>query len=171
MATVIGPTPPGTGVMNDASFLTSSKSTSPQSFPSKRLMPTSITTAPFFIHSFSKYAIFGKCHLFKLTKNMDQLAEQVVLQYNNCGAFGANGRLSVDAPGLHEICRQKNVSRCEFCFTRRVCRGERYSKHILFKDIYLCIYVWYHEIASNCTALYAAVFFGDYYEYRVASLY
>ena len=29
MATVIGPTPPGTGVINDATSLTSSKSTSP----------------------------------------------------------------------------------------------------------------------------------------------
>jgi len=51
IATVIGPTPPGTGVMNDARFATASKSTSPtvRRLPSgcfTRLIPTSITTAP-----------------------------------------------------------------------------------------------------------------------------
>ena len=46
---VIGPTPPGTGVMADAFSLTFSKSTSPQSLPfSSRSMPTSMTTAPSF---------------------------------------------------------------------------------------------------------------------------
>src|SRR5207244_6001906 len=44
-ATVIGPTPPGTGVMNPASLLTFSKSTSPRSFPSTRVRPTSTTAA------------------------------------------------------------------------------------------------------------------------------
>ena len=44
---VIGPTPPGTGVMYEAFSRTPSKSTSPTSRPSgSRLMPTSITTAP-----------------------------------------------------------------------------------------------------------------------------
>ena len=46
MATVMGPTPPGTGVMAEATGATESKSTSPTSFPSTRLIPTSITTAP-----------------------------------------------------------------------------------------------------------------------------
>mgnify|MGYP003290708962 CR=1 FL=1 len=42
--TVIGPTPPGTGVMYDAFFSTSSKHTSPQSLPSSlTLIPTSMT--------------------------------------------------------------------------------------------------------------------------------
>src|SRR6266480_3232563 len=46
-ATVIGPTPPGTGVIQPATFLTASKSTSPASVPSaRRLMPTSMTHAP-----------------------------------------------------------------------------------------------------------------------------
>ena len=40
------PTPPGTGVITDASSLTSSKLTSPQRFPSSStFIPTSITTA------------------------------------------------------------------------------------------------------------------------------
>ena len=44
---VIGPTPPGTGVMWLATALTPSNSTSPHSFPSsRRFMPTSITMAP-----------------------------------------------------------------------------------------------------------------------------
>ncbi len=43
---VKGPTPPGTGVIWLATSLTSSKSTSPTSPVSVRLMPTSITTAP-----------------------------------------------------------------------------------------------------------------------------
>ena len=53
MAIVIGPTPPGTGVMNEAFAATSSKATSPtRRVPlalfgsSMRLMPTSITIAP-----------------------------------------------------------------------------------------------------------------------------
>ena len=45
---VMGPTPPGTGVMAFAFLLTSSKSTSPQRPLSVRLMPTSMTTAPSF---------------------------------------------------------------------------------------------------------------------------
>ena len=49
MARVMGPTPPGTGVMYDALSTTASKSTSPTIFPfSSRLMPTSMTTAPCF---------------------------------------------------------------------------------------------------------------------------
>ena len=49
MVIVIGPTPPGTGVMSDAFLETSSKSTSPHSFPfSSRFIPISITTAPSF---------------------------------------------------------------------------------------------------------------------------
>ena len=53
IATVIGPTPPGTGVIADATSETPSKSTSPASrYPrfrdesSTRFTPTSITTAP-----------------------------------------------------------------------------------------------------------------------------
>ena len=45
---VSGPTPPGTGVMAPAIWRTDSKSTSPHSLPSTRLMPTSITVAPGF---------------------------------------------------------------------------------------------------------------------------
>ena len=44
---VIGPTPPGTGVITEALGSTEAKSTSPQSFPfSSRSIPTSITAAP-----------------------------------------------------------------------------------------------------------------------------
>ena len=47
MAIVIGPTPPGTGVIQPATSAAAAKSTSPASLPSgKRLMPTSITQAP-----------------------------------------------------------------------------------------------------------------------------
>ncbi len=53
MQTVIGPTPPGTGVIFDAIGDTPAKSTSPTSlYPvfldasATRLMPTSMTTAP-----------------------------------------------------------------------------------------------------------------------------
>ncbi len=49
MARVMGPTPPGTGVMYDALSTTASKSTSPTILPfSSRLMPISMTTAPCF---------------------------------------------------------------------------------------------------------------------------
>src|SRR5512137_1083255 len=48
VAIVIGPTPPGTGVMAEAMSMTAAKSTSPTSFPSRWLIPTSITTAPGF---------------------------------------------------------------------------------------------------------------------------
>ena len=48
---VIGPTPLGTGVITAALSFTVSKSTSPHSLPSTRLMPTSMTTAPFFTQS------------------------------------------------------------------------------------------------------------------------
>ena len=59
MAIVIGPTPPGTGVMAPATFDAAAKSTSPTSFvfPSPfsgagtRLMPTSMTQAPGFTQS------------------------------------------------------------------------------------------------------------------------
>src|SRR5690606_12082113 len=52
-AMVMGPTPPGTGVMAAAFSATSQKATSPTSLvlpspASRRLMPTSITTAPSF---------------------------------------------------------------------------------------------------------------------------
>src|SRR6185436_5253087 len=51
-ATVIGPTPPGTGVIARARSRAAAKSTSPQSLPAAlRFMPTSITTAPRRIHS------------------------------------------------------------------------------------------------------------------------
>ena len=50
-AIVIGPTPPGTGVIALATFETSSKSTSPTIPESVLLMPTSITIAPFFTQS------------------------------------------------------------------------------------------------------------------------
>ena len=45
---VIGPTPPGTGVMTEAFGSTAAKSTSPHNFPvsGSRFTPTSITTAP-----------------------------------------------------------------------------------------------------------------------------
>src|SRR5262249_27022216 len=47
MVMVMGPTPPGTGVMAEASGRTTSKSTSPVSRPSgSRFMPTSTTAAP-----------------------------------------------------------------------------------------------------------------------------
>ena len=52
VATVIGPTPPGTGVIQLARLAAASKPTSPTRRPSsRRLMPTSITTAPGFTHS------------------------------------------------------------------------------------------------------------------------
>ena len=58
MAIVIGPTPPGTGVMSDATWRTPSKSTSPTSrvplavcSSGIRFIPTSITTAPDFTMS------------------------------------------------------------------------------------------------------------------------
>jgi len=50
-AIVIGPTPPGTGVIALATLETSSKSTSPTSPESVLLIPTSITIAPFFTQS------------------------------------------------------------------------------------------------------------------------
>src|SRR5262249_20796016 len=50
-AMVIGPTPPGTGVIQPAISCAAAKSTSPASLPSMRLMPTSITTAPGFTMS------------------------------------------------------------------------------------------------------------------------
>ena len=47
VATVIGPTPPGTGVISPARFFAVSKSTSPDRRPfARRLMPMSITVAP-----------------------------------------------------------------------------------------------------------------------------
>ena len=42
----MGPTPPGTGVIEEAFSFADSKSTSPQSFPLILCIPTSITTAP-----------------------------------------------------------------------------------------------------------------------------
>jgi len=49
MVTVIGPTPPGTGVIAEATSATAAKSTSPHSLPAvSRFIPTSITTAPGF---------------------------------------------------------------------------------------------------------------------------
>ena len=53
---VIGPTPPGTGVIAPATFAASAKATSPTmrdlpSSPGTRLMPTSITVAPGLIQS------------------------------------------------------------------------------------------------------------------------
>ena len=51
-ARVIGPTPPGTGVIQAARLIASSKPTSPINWPlSWRLMPTSMTIAPGLIHS------------------------------------------------------------------------------------------------------------------------
>src|SRR5574341_1731520 len=46
IATVMGPTPPGTGVINDVFSFTLSKSTSPTSLPFTLFVATSITTAP-----------------------------------------------------------------------------------------------------------------------------
>ena len=52
MATVIAPTPPGTGVIQPAISAASSKATSPQSVPSsRRWIPTSMTAAPGLIQS------------------------------------------------------------------------------------------------------------------------
>ena len=52
IAIVIGPTPPGTGVIAPATFSALSNSTSPHSFLfSSLFIPTSITTAPSFIIS------------------------------------------------------------------------------------------------------------------------
>ena len=52
VATVIGPTPPGTGVIQLARCAAASNPTSPTRRPSSsRLMPTSITTAPGLTHS------------------------------------------------------------------------------------------------------------------------
>lgn len=58
IATVIGPTPPGTGVMKPATLEASAKSTSPTNrYPDfllgslTALVPTSITAAPGFIQS------------------------------------------------------------------------------------------------------------------------
>ena len=50
---VMGPTPPGTGEMWEAISDTEANSTSPTSFPSGgRLIPTSMTVAPWFYHLF-----------------------------------------------------------------------------------------------------------------------
>ena len=52
VAIVIGPTPPGTGEIQPATWLADANSTSPQSTPSGvRVMPTSSTIAPGLIHS------------------------------------------------------------------------------------------------------------------------
>src|SRR6516225_5953736 len=52
MAIVMGPTPPGTGVMWEARSAAAANSTSPTSLPlGRRLMPTSMTTAPGFTHA------------------------------------------------------------------------------------------------------------------------
>src|SRR6185369_14439371 len=52
MVMVMGPTPPGTGVMAEARSLAAPNSTSPTSFFSPtRFTPTSITTAPSLIHA------------------------------------------------------------------------------------------------------------------------
>src|SRR6056297_14443 len=52
VATVIGPTPPGTGVIQDARRLAASKSRSPRTRPSgSRCMPISTATVPGCIHS------------------------------------------------------------------------------------------------------------------------
>src|SRR5690348_4801067 len=51
MAIVIGPTPPGTGVIAPATSPTGPKSTSPTRPSSVRLMPTSMTVAPCFTMS------------------------------------------------------------------------------------------------------------------------
>ena len=52
IAIVIGPTPPGTGVIAPATFSALSNSTSPHSFLfSSLFIPTSITTAPSYIIS------------------------------------------------------------------------------------------------------------------------
>jgi hypothetical protein len=48
---VISPTPPGTGVIADAISFIESKSTSPFNLPFTLFIPTSTTTAPFFIKS------------------------------------------------------------------------------------------------------------------------
>ena len=50
-AMVIGPTPPGTGVIALATFFEDSKSTSPTILPLALFIPTSITIASFFIQS------------------------------------------------------------------------------------------------------------------------
>src|SRR3989344_3334234 len=57
LATVMGPTPPGTGVIAEAFFTTSSKSTSPTRPSRVWFMPTSTTTTPSF--TASPVIIFG----------------------------------------------------------------------------------------------------------------
>ena len=57
-AMVIGPTPPGTGVIAPATWLAEPKSTSPEMPASVRLMPTSITHAPGFNQS--PLTMFGR---------------------------------------------------------------------------------------------------------------
>ena len=56
-ATVIGPTPPGVGVIREAFLLTSSNFTSPNIFLPRKDTPASITTTPFILDSgfFGKY--------------------------------------------------------------------------------------------------------------------
>ena len=65
IATVIGPTPPGTGVMKDVSGATFSKSTSPtrrepdlRVTPETRLIPTSITIAPPLPYFYRRSVVF-----------------------------------------------------------------------------------------------------------------
>ena len=69
IAIVIGPTPPGTGVMADATVLTASKSTSPtMRYPrflvasGRSLMPTSITTAPGLIYRIAHSGMLKPMH-------------------------------------------------------------------------------------------------------------
>ena len=50
IATVIGPTPPGTGVAYDVVSIIFEKSASPTNFPSWRVIATSITIEFFFNH-------------------------------------------------------------------------------------------------------------------------
>src|SRR5918994_7645499 len=58
IAMVIGPTPPGTGVIQEAFSLTDSKSTSPTNLPDCLLVPTSITTALSLIISLLRINLF-----------------------------------------------------------------------------------------------------------------
>ena len=51
VATVIGPTPPGTGVICEANWLATANSTSPTNLLLILLIPISTTIDPFLIHS------------------------------------------------------------------------------------------------------------------------
>ena len=66
MHTVIGPTPPGTGVITEAICFTTSKSTSPTILPglSPYEIPTSITTASY---NFPYHIFMSTCKVYSIS--------------------------------------------------------------------------------------------------------